>query len=55
MTFELLAFRAAAQVNPERGTKANRGSKLKRPAPLNCRVLHLLNELRDFQNPWSVE
>jgi hypothetical protein len=47
-------FRAVAQINPEYGTKAGHGTKNKRPTSLNPRVLRLLNELQDFQNPWNV-
>jgi hypothetical protein len=43
-----------ANVNPQRGSKASKGSKRKHPTPLNGKVLKLLNDLKEFDNPWQL-
>ena len=40
--------RCVAQINPIRETKANRGKRIKRPAPFNPRVMRLLNQLNEY-------
>jgi hypothetical protein len=47
--------RAVVPINPDHGSKAARGTKSKNPASLNPRVLRLLKDLRDFENPWNVQ
>jgi hypothetical protein len=45
---------AVAGVNPERGSKVNKGTKRKHPAAMNGRVLKLINELKEFDSPWQL-
>jgi hypothetical protein len=43
-----------AKINPERGTKVDKGSRRKSATPHNGRVLSLLSNLAEYENPWTL-
>jgi hypothetical protein len=43
-----------AQTNPSRGLKKGK-TKMKHPPAINPKTLSLINELKIFENPWTVD